>query len=76
MGKMLVARENFVREIDGKRINVRKGQTRVDEHHPLVAGTPAKWWEEAGETIPVEQATAAPAEQRTTAKRVSKKADE
>lgn len=33
-----VARESFVTDLDGERITVRKGKTRVREGHPLLRG--------------------------------------
>lgn len=74
MGKMLVARESGVVLLDGTEFTIARGQTRIDSDHPLAKRTPAEWWEDADVTYPVEQATAAPAEKRTTA--AKKKAEE
>jgi hypothetical protein len=61
---MLVAKESCQVEIAGTVYNVQKGQTRVDESHPLVAATPPEYWEPLKATFEVEQATAAPEEKR------------
>lgn len=65
MARKYVARESFACEIDGERIMVRKGRTRVDGEHPLYKAH-SKSFEpvDKGVEFDVEQATKAPGEKR------------
>jgi hypothetical protein len=63
-GGILVARETGSATIDGEVFAVTAGHTRVREGHALLRATPAEWWEPITAHYEVEQATAAPGEQR------------
>jgi hypothetical protein len=64
-GGILVARQTgSATTPDGEVIAVTAGHTRVREGHPLLDATPAEWWEPITAHYEVEQATAAPGEQR------------
>lgn len=74
MGKIMVARDSGVADIDGVAYPIHKGVTRVDSEHPLVRSNP-DMWEELTLTYEIETATKAPGEKRTSTKKVEK-ADE
>lgn len=62
--KMLVARETGVITLDGTPYSIQAGITRVHEDNPLVKAA-EHLWEPARSSYPLlEQATAAPGEQR------------
>lgn len=65
MADILVPRDTFLVELDGNRIILHKGVTRVRAGHPLTVGR-EELFEPIGLDYDVEQATAAPGEKRST----------
>ncbi len=63
MTKMLVAKEGFVKEIDGAPRQFIAGETRLLEGHPWLRGI-EHLFEPMRETYEVEAATAGPGEKR------------
>lgn len=62
-GTVWVAKESFVTEVDGERVVVQGGHTRVRDGHPLLKGREQSF-EPLEVHFEVEQATAAPGEKR------------
>lgn len=62
-GRIFVARESFVCDLDGVPVTVSGGTTRVREGHPLLKGR-EHLFEPLTVHYEVEQATAAPGEKR------------
>jgi hypothetical protein len=64
MAQVYVATESFTTAISGEDEAIQRGKTRVSEDHPLVAAFPEYFKAEVGANYGVEQASAAPGEQR------------
>jgi hypothetical protein len=67
-GSYHVANSTFAAVVDGRRVVVRKGKTRITDGHPLLKQCPERF-DRTGDVAPVEQATAAPGEVRKTTRK-------
>ena len=71
-----IATNSFATHVDGKRVMVRKGVTRVREGHQLLKDNPDRF-KPIDVHYDVEQTTAAPGERRkVTRKKTAQKADD
>jgi len=70
-----IATNSFATHVDGKRVMVRKGVTRVREGHPLLKDNPDRF-KPIDVQYDVEQATKAPGEKRPVRKKTTAKAED
>ena len=70
-----VATRTFVTTLDGKRVMVNRGKTRVRHGHPLLKGR-EHLFSPIGVHYDVEQATKAPGEKRPIRKKTTAKAED